>query len=145
VSPQIDFYISQGATDAQRLLLACRLADKAFRNGHHVYLHCVDAVQAQQLDELLWSFQPTSFVPHALGQDSVSEETPVRIGHGQSIWNNDDVLINLDRNIPESFAQFARVLEIVVQDPAVLDNTREHWRHYKQLGHNPQRRELANA
>ncbi len=144
VSPQIDFYISQGTTDEQRLLLACRLADKAFRSGHCVYLHCRDVAQARQLDDMLWSFQATSFVPHAL-LDDAADDTPVRIGCGQSTWNNSDVLINLDQSIPESFAQFARVLEVVVQDAPVLENTREHWRHYRQLGHNPQRRELANA
>lgn len=143
-SPQIDFYISTAAALEQRLVLACRLADKAFRAGHRVYVHCANAEQTQQLDNLLWSFQTSSFVPHSVVSENSSDE-PVRIGCGQSIWNNQDVLINLDRQVPESFAQFARVLEIVVQNEDILDNTREHWRHYKQLGHNPQRRELEKS
>lgn len=142
--PQIDFYISQAPALDQRLLLACRLADKAFRSGHSVYLHCGDAAQAQRLDELLWSFQPSSFVPHAL-LDAADEPMPVRIGFGARRWNNRDVLINLDTQVPENFAEYARVLEVVVQDAQILDVTRQHWRHYKQLGYEPQRRELANA
>ena len=145
MSPQIDFYISQGSTGEQRLLLACRLADKAFRSGHTVHVHCADAAQAQQLDDMLWSFQATSFVPHAQMHSDDADNAPVRIGHGDALWLNQDVLINLDRTVPAAFAQYARVLEVVVQDSAVLDNTRQHWRHYKQLGHEPQRRELANA
>ncbi|MDY0071221.1 MAG: DNA polymerase III subunit chi [Thauera sp.] len=141
-SPQIDFYVSPGTTHEQRLLLACRLADKAFRSGHRVYIHCRDAAQAQQLDTMLWSFQATSFVPHALVG---SDDTPVQIGHASTTWNIDDVLINLDHTIPENFAQFRRVLEVVVQEQSVLDNTRDHFRQYRQLGHNPQRRELPNA
>jgi DNA polymerase-3 subunit chi len=147
-TPQIDFYISTAAALEQRLVLACRLADKAFRAGHRVYLHCANVEQTQQLDDLLWSFQTSSFVPHAVIDNGVGNHTgnePVRIGCGQSIWNNQDVLINLDQQVPESFAQFARVLEIVVQNADVLDNTREHWRYYKQLGHNPQRRELEKS
>jgi DNA polymerase-3 subunit chi len=140
--PQIDFYVSPGTTHEQRLLLACRLADKAFRSGHRVYIHCDNAAQAQQLDTLLWSFQATSFVPHALVG---SDDTPVQIGHGNTMWHIDDVLINLDQHIPDNFAQFKRVLEVVVQEPGVLDSTRDHFRHYRQLGHNPQRRELPNA
>lgn len=148
-TPQIDFYISQAATSEQRLLLACRLADKAFHGGHRVYLHCANTAQAQRLDDLLWQFQPTSFVPHAI-IDSTDAETrvhdePVRIGSGQSTWANQDVLINLDDHVPDNFAQFARVLEIVVQDVNVLNTTRDHWRHYKQLGHQPQRRELGTT
>lgn len=144
MSPQIDFYISQGSTVEQRLLLACRLADKAFRSGHTVHVHCADAAQAQQLDDMLWSFQATSFVPHAQVSSDDADNAPVRIGYGATLWINNDVLINLDRDVPAAFAQYARVLEVVVQDSDVLDNTREHWRHYKQLGHAPQRRELAN-
>lgn len=142
--PQIDFYISQAAALEQRLVLACRLADKAFRSGHAVYLHCGDATEAQRLDELLWAFQPSSFVPHAMF-DTADEPMPVRIGFGANRWDNGDVLINLDARVPENFANYARVLEVVVQDAQILKTTRQHWRHYKQLGHEPQRRELASA
>lgn len=150
-APQIDFYISQAATSEQRLLLACRLADKAYHSGHRVYLHCANTEQAQRLDDLLWQFQPTSFVPHIVidnpsAEDRAEHRThdePVRIGSGRSNWANQDVLINLGENVPENFAEFARVLEIVVQDDGVLNTTRDHWRHYKQLGHQPQRRELG--
>lgn len=147
-STQIDFYISPAATLEQRLLLACRLAEKAYRNGHRVYLHCTDDTQAQQLDVLLWQFQASSFVPHVLTATTnggADEEAPVRIGSGQHLWDNKDVLINLDTSVPANFASYARVLEIVVQDAAILETTRQHWRHYKQLGHEPQRRELAAA
>jgi DNA polymerase-3 subunit chi len=94
---------------------------------------------------MLWSFQATSFVPHALVHSDDADNAPVRIGHGNALWLNNDVLINLDRHIPEAFGEYARILEVVVQDSTVLNDTREHWRHYKQLGHAPQRRELANA
>lgn len=142
-STQIDFYISPAATIEQRLLLACRLADKAYRSGHRVYLHCSNDAQVQELDVLLWQFQPSSFVPHAV--TNTHEEAPVRIGSGENLWDNNDVLINLDVNVPANFANYARVLEVVIQDTAILETTRQHWRHYKQLGHEPQRRELASA
>ncbi|MET0378341.1 MAG: DNA polymerase III subunit chi, partial [Spongiibacteraceae bacterium] len=132
-APQIDFYISPAATLEQRLLLACRLADKAYRSGHRVYLHCSDDAQAQQLDVLLWQFQPSSFVPHLLtnADEPFTDEkaAPVQIGSGKKIWDNGDVLINLDNTVPDNFANYVRVLEVVVQDAAILDITRQHWRH----------------
>jgi DNA polymerase-3 subunit chi len=142
--PQIDFYISQAPALEQRLVLACRLADKAFRSGHRVYLHCIDAMQAQHLDALLWEFQPSSFVPHVL-VGATDDDVDVRIGFAGTRWDNRDVLINLDAAVPDNFANYARVLEVVVQDATILETTRQHWRHYKQLGHEPQRRELANT
>lgn len=140
--PQIDFYISNATTLDQRLVLACRLADKAYRSGHKVYVHCASDAQAQQLDDLLWTFQPSSFVPHALSTTALSD-SPVGIGSGQQHGNSGDVLINLDNAVPANFSNYARVLEVVVQDEQVLDITRQHWRQYKQAGCDPQRRELG--
>lgn len=142
--PQIDFYISNATALEQRLVLACRLADKAYRSGHKVYMHCANDAQARQLDDLLWSFQPSSFVPHAL-TTATQGDSPVRIGSGEQRWNNGDVLINLDDIIPVDFSDYARVLEVVVQDARVLDITRQLWRQYKQAGCDPQRRELGTA
>lgn len=142
--PQIDFYISNATALEQRLVLACRLADKAYRNGHKVYMHCANDTQARQLDDLLWSFQPSSFVPHAL-TTAAPADSPVRIGSGEQRWSNGDVLINLNDIIPADFSDYARVLEVVVQDARVLDITRQLWRQYKQAGCDPQRRELGAA
>ena len=142
--PQIDFYISNATALEQRLVLACRLADKAYRSGHKVYIHCANDAQAQQLDEWLWSFQPSSYVPHALTTTN-PPDSPVRIGSGEQHWSNGDVLINLNDTLPANFSDYARVLEVVVQDAHVLDITRQHWRLYKQAGCDPQRRELGAA
>ena len=31
-----------------------------------VYIHCQDKQQAHAIDELLWQFEPSAFVPHNL-------------------------------------------------------------------------------
>lgn len=141
--PQVDFYILAEAAPQQRLHFACRLVEKAFRLGHAVYLHAADADAAQALDDLLWRFQPASFVPHALAGGETP--APVLIGWQAPPADHRDVLINTALAVPEGFARFARVTEIVVQEPAVLQATRNAWRFYQEQGCALQRHDLRRA
>jgi DNA polymerase-3 subunit chi len=141
----VDFYILAEAEPQQRLRFACRLVEKAFKLGHQIYLHAADAGQAQALDALLWQFQPSSFVPHALAADAADEPAPVLIGWQAPPAACHDVLINTALQVPAQFDRFARVTEIVVQEPAVLQATRTAWRFYLERGCALQRHDLRRA
>ena len=60
---RIDFYLLPVAEPHGKLSFACRLAEKAFREGCQVHVHASDADEAAAMDALLWSFRDTSFVP----------------------------------------------------------------------------------
>ena len=48
-----------------KLLYACRLLRKVYRSGARAVV-CAEPAQLAQLDQLLWAFAPTEFVPHCL-------------------------------------------------------------------------------
>lgn len=130
---EVSFYILATEDTAQRELFACRLTEKAFGLGNRVWLQTSDEATAAALDDLLWSFKPTSFVPHALA--AVDSSAPVLIGHGIAPPPPDmALLINLGNGVPDFFSQFARTAEIVVQTPAIQQATRAHWRFYRDHG-----------
>ena len=52
------------------LALACQLIQKSLKMNQQVLCLVADDAIAQQLDEKLWGFQATAFVPHALGVDN---------------------------------------------------------------------------
>ncbi|PLW66985.1 DNA polymerase III subunit chi [Pseudohalioglobus lutimaris] len=137
---RVGFYVVQAAESGQRLQVAARLADKAYAQGHQVYINAVDKTQAQALDALLWSFRPASFVPHALAGDSQAEQ--VAIGWGQDPGKHSDLLINLQLEIPAFFSRFARVAEVVTQDEASLAALRNSWRFYKERGYQLEKHDL---
>ena len=140
---RVDFYILPDAEVEPRLIFACRLAEKAYRLGHRVHLHSADAEQAGALDDLLWRFQTSSFVPHdVLESEQAQSVAPVTIGWSSPPAAGREVLINLAAQVPAFFAQFERVTEIVVQTPPVLQATRAAWRFYQERGCTPQRRDL---
>lgn len=130
---EVSFYILGSDDPLQRSLFACRLAEKAFGLGHRVWVRAADAAAATAFDELLWGFRPTSFVPHALAaEDSTA---PVVIAAGDAPPPTElALLINLGHGVPDWFSQFPRAAEIVVQEPAVQQLTRTHWRFYRDHG-----------
>jgi len=141
---RVDFYVLPDDQVEARSRFACRLAEKAYRLGHRIYLHAADAQQARALDELLWNFQPSSFVPHDLLESGApASDAPVVVGWGEAAAGARDVLINLDLRVPAFFSRFERITEIVIQTPPVLQATRAAWRHYQEHGCEVGRREMG--
>jgi DNA polymerase-3 subunit chi len=137
---RVGFYVVQAAAAGQRLEVAARLADKAYAQGHNIYINATDKPQAQALNELLWSFRPASFMPHALAGEEQSEQ--IAIGWGQDPGKHSDLLINLQLEIPSFFSRFARVAEVVTQDEDSLAALRKSWLFYKERGYHLEKHDL---
>ena len=132
---QVDFYILDSADTGQRARFACRLIDKAYRLQRQIYVHTEDSQQAQAIDEMLWSFRNTSFVPHQLVESApVNPRTPVVIGCDADPGDHRDVMVNLALSVPDFFSRFERVAEVVVQVPQVKEATRQHYKLYRTRG-----------
>ena len=137
---RVGFYVVQAAGETQRLQVAARLVDKAFRQGHRIYLNATSEPQARELDRLLWSFRPASFLPHALQGEEFSDR--IAIGWGQDPGDHNDLLINLQLDIPAFFSRFERVAEVVTQDDASLSALRQSWQFYKDRGYQLEKHDL---
>lgn len=137
---RVGFYVVQDGLAQQRLTVAARLAAKAFAQGHRIFINAAHEAQAQQLDELLWSFQNASFLPHALA--GAPGDDVIAIGWGQEPANHDDLLINLQLGVPRFFSRFARVAEVVTQDDESLQVLRKSWTFYKERGYALEKHDL---
>jgi DNA polymerase-3 subunit chi len=137
---RVGFYVVQAAAASDRLHVAARLADKALAQGHRIYINAVDRAQAEVLDELLWSFRPASFLPHGLAGSEQSEQ--IAIGWGQDPGTHNDLLINLQLDIPAFFSRFKRVAEVVTQDQDSLSALRKSWVFYKDRGYQLEKHDL---
>lgn len=74
---RVDFYLL--STDSEQTLLdtVCLLIEKARKAEQSVYVHTRSASHADQLDEALWRYRSSSFIPHLnLGQSSNSSSNP---------------------------------------------------------------------
>jgi len=136
---KVDFYLV-GATDPRaRLTTACRVAGKAYDQGLRVAVRTASPSETAELDELMWTFNDRSFVPHAVwpAEPAVAEHTPVLIASGALPDSHRDVLVNLAPEEPAEPAQFGRICEIVGADETTRQRARARWRRYREAGLEP--------
>jgi DNA polymerase-3 subunit chi len=132
---RVDFYLLNDTT-AGKQQFACRLADKAYRLGHHSYILATGADEAAALDELLWTFAAASFIPHAVYRaDATAPDQAVLIGHTPPPDACHQVLISLTPQVPEFFSRFSRVAEIVGATDDEKAAARERFRFYRERGY----------
>src|SRR5882672_4387346 len=100
--PRVDFYVLEGSEPRPRLVYACRLAEKAFLLEQRVSILTDSAEDAQQLDDLLWTFRDRSFVPHERQPAAGEPGTPVVIAfRGETPrhlgWRPRNTVVTVDR------------------------------------------------
>lgn len=132
---RVDFYLLSDASERAREFAACKLAGKAFRLGHQVYLLTGSPEQAQALDDLLWTFSAGSFIPHGLQSEPMDPVPPVIIGTQAPPPEFADVLISLAPAVPDCFSRFQRVAEIVSGADPDKERARERFRFYRDRGY----------
>jgi len=131
---KVDFYILATAAADQRAAFACRLANKAFRQGLNIYLHTGGEQQGREIDSLLWEFRPQSFLPHGVLGEPASDR--IAIGWGDDPGEHHDLMINLDLSVPAFVGRFQRVAEIVSKDiPAIRQPLLQSWKWYEDRGY----------
>ena len=139
---KIDFYILPEQSSQSRELLACRLAEKAYLKQHNIYIHAASREQAATLDDLLWTFNQGSFLPHDLTVTGNKTGAPISIGYQDAPDIEYDVMINLSEEIPAFFSRFTRVAELVDQAPTSRNLARERYRFYRDRGYSLDSHEL---
>jgi DNA polymerase-3 subunit chi len=132
--PRADFYlIAKPRFRDEPLKLVCELARKACDAGQPLLVLADSMAQAEQLDELLWEFDPDAYVPHQVaGADEDDDVTPVLIAAPETDAPLRPLVLNLRAAAVPS--GFERVLEVVPADESARGPLRERWKAYKDRG-----------
>ena len=133
---RIDFYIVEEGTEEATDNFICRLTEKAWSQNNAVYIHTQDEQHSTKYDELLWTFNETSFIQHQLAVVE-NDAKSVLIGHQSpaDVPNHHDVLINLHHEAPSFFSQFERVAEIITNSETSRVKGRERYQFYRDRGY----------
>ncbi len=133
---KVTFYLLETPTQSPEYF-ACRLIDKAWRQGLTMHVHTSNETSCKAMDQLLWSWREESFLPHAtLGHPG--RATPITVGFTEQLPSHKELLINLDAKVPVFFHEYPRVCEVVVQVPQQKAVSREKFRFYRQAGIEPE-------
>ena len=130
---RIDFYLISNRVSNAKLKLASRLCNKLFKLNKKALVYTSDANESQLLDDLMWQYNDTSFVPHEIIQanNEQLELSPIHISHGTQLPQTYDILINLSNQIPEHHQQFDRVAELVANDEQDKHLARQRYKIYQ--------------
>jgi len=134
MTDRVDFYVLSSPTPKQRFTFACRLIEKAYLRGLRVAVLSANTVDAQALDDLLWTFNDQSFVPHRLcsGEESPDADAPVHLSTVLDAACAADLLVNLSDRLPTGLERFARIAEIIDGDPERRRLGRERFKTYRE-------------
>ena len=142
---RIDFH----SNVSDKLEYACRLTRKiwsATPEGEPVrnIVMVGEKADLKKLNELLWTFSSTDFLPHCFIEDEAAAETPIILtdDFASSALNNiphADVMIHLGMRMPADVAalvaRFPRIVEVVTVNEAERLAGRERFKAYRELGH----------
>lgn len=136
---KVNFYrVADELTAA--LLLTCDLSQRAWQRRSDVLINCPQEALAEQLDELLWCWSPTSFLPHAHQDDPGT----VRLCVNDDPGHHHGTLINLGTETPDWFGRFEILCELIYGDSEHVDRKRQRYKFYKDRGYPLSYHDLAD-
>ena len=129
-----------------KLAYTCRLLRKACRTGVKAVVTAEPGLLTQ-LDQLLWCFSPTDFVPHCMATSNgqMLAVTPVLLAEQLESCPADRVLINLGQSVPDEFDRFERFIEVVSRQENDRLVGRQRWKHYKDRGYALRQNDLSES
>ncbi len=128
---RIDFYQLDPARHRSDKVV-CQLCQKAYENQQKTLLLTQSPEQTAYLDKQLWVFSDDSFIPHDTEQVA-DFDTPILLNDNPQPDCKRQLLINLTDEIPENFAQYQRIIELVTDDNK--QSARKHYSFYKERGY----------
>ncbi|MCU7837222.1 MAG: DNA polymerase III subunit chi [gamma proteobacterium symbiont of Taylorina sp.] len=144
---QVDFYILADNSAKEIKQICCQLCEKALQQDMNVFIYTQSFEQAEELDNLLWSYKPNSFMVHINELNQIDKSDilsnlleknecfhyPVIISSTtQPAPEYQDLLINLTAEPHPSHQQFKRIAEIVDRNPQAKQQARKLYRFYQQ-------------
>jgi DNA polymerase III subunit chi len=134
MTERVDFYVLKSSTAKQRWTFACRLTEKAFLRDLKVVLLSETAAETEVMDEMLWTFNERSFVPHDIhGRQSGADSTQVMLTPDPDAIESADLLVNLSARLPSRLERFSRIAEIIDADDERRRLGRERFKAYREL------------
>jgi DNA polymerase-3 subunit chi len=135
MTERVDFYVLKSAAARQRWAFACRLTEKAYLRDLSVVIANDTLADARALDDLLWTFNERSFIPHDICQDehSMDRAAKVHLVALPAPAPGADLLVNLTARLPAGWERYPRIAEIIDADEERRRLGRERFKTYREF------------
>lgn len=128
---QINFYIL--SENRQLTTFVCQLVQTILSKTDEKILILTNSQDLTNLDNLLWSFEPSNFIPHEIinPNSPTNAISPVVLTDNPLFLTDYPIVINLTAMPLHNF-QGNKLLEIIDNSPPIIQQGREKYRHYQQ-------------
>lgn len=112
-----------------------KLLERAISGGYRVLLAVESDERSEQLNQLLWTYDPGSFLAHGSDKEAQAEQQPILISTNTEPMNAANLLVVTDgRSVKGS--GFERILDVFDgNDGEMTRAARTRWTQYKDIGH----------
>ncbi len=116
-----------------------KLLERAYSGGYRIVLAAESDARVEQINQLLWTYDPASFLPHGSSNEQNPQAQPILLSTyaepANSQEGSESLLVITDgRKIGQE--NFSRVLDVFDgNDPQATAAARTRWSEYKNAGH----------
>lgn len=128
---RVEFYFNV----PDKLAKVAELCDKAVAKGRQLTVFTQDEVMNSQLQQMLWQYSATSFLPSAQPGHATSGQVAIILDKDGSDLIQDDILINLKSGHPPFFSRFRYLVELVGSDESDKVAARMRYKFYRDRGY----------
>ncbi|MDR3440630.1 DNA polymerase III subunit chi [Telmatospirillum sp.] len=133
MTPRVGFYHLQKTSLEQALP---RLLEKVLESRQRALVMAGSAERVAFLDSMLWTADPSSWIPHGTTRDGDADCQPIYLTDRDENPNNAKVLLLTDGVVCDRVGDFSRCLNLFDgKDEVALNAARALWKEWKGLGY----------
>jgi DNA polymerase-3 subunit chi len=112
------------------------ILERALAAGHRVVVVAGSAERVEHLDDLLWTYNDASFLPHASARSGHAERQPIWLTTADENPNRASMLVLVDGATSARLGEYARCCDIFDgNDETAVAAARQRWKAAKAAGH----------
>lgn len=112
-----------------------RLLERALKEGHRVVVLAGSTERVEHLNQLLWTYDDASFLPHGTVRDGHAARQPVFLATSGGNPNQADMLVLVDGVRAPDLSGFVRICDMFDgNDETAVEAARQRWREAKAAG-----------
>lgn len=110
--------------------------ERALKDGYRVLVMAGSGERLEHLNQLLWTYDEASFLPHGSARDGNADRQPIFLTAGDENPNRATMLVLVDGAQGSALEGYARVCDMFDgNDETAVAAARQRWREAKAAGH----------
>lgn len=113
-----------------------KLLSKVYYANMRAVIKVPSSIQMDEIDQVLWTFDKASFLPHDTEKSKHQEDQPIYITTSDDNPTSAEVLVLTDGVTATNLDGYKRILEMFDgNNPTAVSEARERWKSYKEAGY----------